>query len=228
MKTSRWFGLFLVGLLGVGVAPARAETFSIKVGALFPQGKSDIWEQNKFETDLTMSDMIGGDVGIGFDVFLADILNAGFSISFYNRERTVEDRDFVFPDGFPILRTLSLTVVPVELGVKFLPMGRNRRAIPYLGGGLGLYVWEYRENGDFVADRFGDPYIASGDFRSSGADIGWHGEAGMQIPWGRRTSVDWEIKYYRVNGDLGRDFDPGFEPIDLSGWVLSLGLSFWW
>lgn len=218
----------LMLLIGGWSSSVFADTFSIKLGAFFPQGKSDIWEQNKFETDLTMTDMIGGDVVLGYDIFLSDLINAGITLSFYNRKRTVEDRDFVFPDGFPILRDVELSIVPLELGAKFLPTGRNRKAIPYLGGGLGLYIWEYRETGDFVADRFGDPYIASGDFKASGADLGWHAEAGLQIPWGRRTSLDWEIKYQRLSGELGRDFDPGFEPIDLSGWILSLGLSFWW
>ena len=43
-----------------------------------------------------------------------------------------------------------MEVTPVTAGVKFLPLGKFRRVSPYVGGGFGLYVYEYQEEGEFI------------------------------------------------------------------------------
>lgn len=229
IRSSKVTLLALIGvcLLG-GSGTAYAESFSIRIGALMPRAQSDIWDLNVEETTFTKTRLIGGMLGAGLDIFWSRWVNTSLFVYVYERDMDVEDRDFVYPDGTPIARTISLNVVPIELTLKFLPLGRMRRgAIPYLGGGVGLYVWKYQEIGDFVFDRFGDPFIDFGDFQASGVEFGWHVLAGLQIRIGRRSTLDLEIKYHDARGDMGRDF-PGFNPIDLSGVSLLTGISFWW
>ncbi len=224
--------VILFGVMALLFTPwlpaARADSLTLRLGASFPRGNSDIWDVNKMETDLQMTDLIGGYVGVNYEFFMSDVFSFTVGLAATNSRETVEDLDFVFPDGFPILHDIELTIVPLEAGVKWSFLGRNRRVIPYLGGGLGLYIWEYRETGDFVVDRDFYPVIVSGDFEGTGADLGLHVEFGLRFPFGRRTSIDWEVKYIGVEGDLGPDFDPSFDPIDLSSWVTTLGISFWW
>ncbi len=211
-------------------SPAWADTLSVRLGVFVPRGKSDIWDLNRQETTLTTGQMVGGTLGVGYDLFAGRWFNAAVAVSFYERDRDVEDRDYVYPDGTPIVRTIQLSIVPVEASLKFLPLGRTRRrAIPYVGGGLGIYFWRYAETGDFVFNRGRrNAFIDFGDFRAEGQDLGWHVMAGLQIPIGRRATLDWEAKYTGLNGKLGPQFDPSFQPIDLSGWTFTGGLSFWW
>ncbi len=224
--------VILLGLIGGflcgGLGAAHAESLSIRIGALIPRAQSDIWDLNIAETTFTRTQLIGGMLGAGIDIFWSRWVNTSLFVYAYERDVDVEDRDFVYPDGTPIARTITLNVVPIEMTLKFLPLGRMRRgAIPYLGGGVGLYIWKYHEIGDFVFDRFGDPFIDFDEFQASGVEIGWHVLAGIQIRIGRRSTLDFEIKYHDARGDMGRDF-PGFNPIDLSGVSLLTGISFWW
>lgn len=225
---TRWTvtGLVFVFLLA-GARGAEADMLSVRLGANIPRADSDIWEQNKFETFFERDDLVGGVFGVAFDLFLTPRLSVSFAVHGYDERTTTEDSEFVDPDGFAILRDISLELTPVEASLKFLPAGRHTRIIPYVGGGVGLYFWKYRESGEFVFDRFGDPFIGAATFESSGQDVGFHGLFGLQIPAGRHWSVDLEARVFRVEGDLGRDFDPLFEPIDLSGWMLLGGVSYW-
>ncbi len=205
-----------------------AETLTFRLGILAPEGKSDIWQQNTLETTLSMNKMISGYLEVAVDLFIQDILNVEFSLGAYEKDRWIEDSEFIWPDGSPIERSIHLSIVPLLISLKLYPFGKNVKVIPYLGGGAGLYFWKFSEDGDFVLDRYFDPFIATGFVEASGQDIGWHAMVGFQIPWGRRTSFDFEARYYKVNGELSEDFDPAFEPIDLSGWIITGGLSIWW
>ncbi len=220
---------FLAGTVLLA-SSAWADSLSVRLGVFVPRGQSDIWDLNRRETTLTTGQMVGGTLGVGYDLFAGRWLNAAVAVSFYERDRDVEDRDYVYPDGTPIVRTIQLRIVPLEASLKFLPLGRNRRgAIPYVGAGLGIYFWQYAETGDFVFNRGRrDAFIDFGDFRAEGQDLGWHVMAGLQIPIGRRMTFDAEAKYTGLDGKLGPDFDPSFQPIDLSGWAFTGGISFWW
>ena len=116
----------------------------------------------------------------------------------------------------------------VEVSFKVLPAGRNVPVIPYIGGGAGLYYWQYEEIGDFVIDRIIDPTIISGIAYADGWDPGWHVEGGVQIPVGRAIALQFEAKYWKAEGDLDvTGFDPAFEPLDLSATMFSGGISIW-
>ena len=128
---------------------------------------------------MTLGDFTGT---VGYDYFLGDYVNLGGSVSFLYSDTDAIDVDFEFEDGSPIFRTLRLQVVPLEANIRFLPTGRDAAVIPYVGGGAGIYFWEYEEFGDFVINRNTDPEIISGTSFSDGADPGWHVEGGVYIP----------------------------------------------
>ncbi len=165
---------------------------------------------------------------VGYDHFFGDHFSLGGNIAFYQGETTVQDIDFVFPNDAAIFRTIQLQIVPLEISAKLLPAGRNAGVIPYVGGGVGLYYWEYQEFGDFVINRFLDPEIISGIAYSDGWDPGWHVEGGIQIPISRPLALQFEAKYWQVEGNLdATGFDPDFEPLDLSATSFSGGVSIW-
>jgi hypothetical protein len=204
-----------------------AENVTFKLGGFIPDGKSDIWEVNQSETYFKVSDLAGFYASGEADLFMGKYFNFAFELGYTEKDTITEDKDFVYPDDAPILHTISLRMVPLQGNIKILPLGRDRKIIPYFGGGIGLYFWRYWEYGDFITNRYTEPEIITGSFLSTGADIGYQAMFGMMVPFGYHYSANGELKYVRVHGNLGSDFDPTFEPIDLSGLYVTFGISYW-
>jgi len=221
--------LLFMFLCAAATFPASAGSINALFGYVQPSGDSDVFSQNERETTFRVNDLNDFGGSIGYDFFLGDHVNLGAGFSYYHSDTTVEDVDFEFPNHQPILRDIHLQIVPLEANVKFLLTGRDAVVIPYVGGGFGIYFWEYSEVGDFIIDRnSGNPQTISGHAFSDGADPGWHAEAGVFVPVGHGIAIMGEGKYWSAQGDLDvRGFDPSFEPIDLSGLQIAGGVSFW-
>jgi hypothetical protein len=221
--------VFLLILIAAAfAAPASAGSLTVLGGYAQPAGDSDVFEQNELELTFEKDDLNSFAFSVGYDHFLGDYVNLGGSVSFLEGDTDAIDRDFEFDDGTPIFRTIRLQVIPLEASVKFLPAGRDAGIIPYIGGGAGIYFWEYEEFGDFVINRNTNPEIISGTAFSDGADPGFHVEGGVYIPFGHSVAFAAEGKYWKAEGDLDPEgFDPLFEPLDLSGFQITGGVSFW-
>ena len=208
--------------------PAFADSFYFLGGYAWISGDSDIYVQNELETTFDVDDLNNFTFTIGYDHFIGDYVNLGGNLSYYDSDTTVIDSEFEFPNGAPVRRNIALQIIPLEVNLHFLPAGRNDYVIPYVGGGVGVYFWQYEEMGDFVFDRFTDPYVETGVAFSDGADGGWHVEGGVEIPFSRSATFHAQVKYTDVDGDLDEvGFDPDFEPIDLSSTNFSAGISIW-
>jgi opacity protein-like surface antigen len=208
--------------------PAYSDSFYILGSYVTPEGDSDIYDQNNEEVTFEVDDLNGFGATFGYDHFVGDFVNVGGAISFYQNDTVVRDREFEFENGDPIFREIRLRIVPIEANLRVLPVGRDVPVIPYVGAGVGVYIWEYEEIGDFVIDRFTDPTVISGTAFSDGADFGFNLHGGVQVPITRSATITGEVKWTRVEGDLDEEsFDPAFEPIDLSTVTYSGGVSFW-
>ncbi|MCI0412629.1 hypothetical protein L0222_07490 [bacterium] len=208
--------------------PAHSDSLYVLASYVNPEGESDVYEQNRIETTFDPDDLnaLGGT--FGYDHFIGEFVNIGGSISFYEGDTTVRDREFEFTNGDPIFRNIRLRIIPIEANVRVLPIGREMAVIPYVGAGAGVYVWEYEEIGDFVIDRLDDPSIITGSAFSDGADFGFNIHGGLQFPISRSATITGEVKWIKAEGDLDPEgFDPAFEPIDLSTITYSAGVSFW-
>ena len=215
----------LVFLAGI---PAHADSVTILGGFVTPSGDSDIYNQNEVETDFEVDDLNDFSATFRYDHFIGNLASIGVSATFYESDTLVTDQELEFLNGKPIHRDISLQIVPLEFNLHFLPAGRDASFIPYFGGGIGFYFWEYQENGDFVIDRNSDPSVITGLAFSDGTDPGWHIEGGFQIPFSRSATFTAEAKYWSAEGDLDEQgFDPAFEPIDLSATTISAGVSIW-
>lgn len=220
--------LLLILLSAATAVPASAGSINALFGYVQPRGDSDIYSQNELETTFRTNDLNDFGGTVGYDHFLGNYVNVGASFSFYESDTTVQDVDFEFENGAPILRNIRLQIIPLEANVRVLPTGRDASIIPYFGGGFGFYFWEYEEVGDFIINRNANFDVITGTAFSDGADPGFHVEAGVFIPVGRSIAIMAEGKYWKAEGDLDpAGFDPAFEPIDLSGTQFSAGVSFW-
>ena len=216
---------FLICLISI---PVFADSINLLGGYAMPSGDSDVYEQNERETTFRVKDLNDFIGTVGYDHFLGNFFTIGGNFGFYESETLVQDRDFTFQDGAPIFRDIRLEIVPLEVSVSLLPVGRESPVIPYVGGGVGFYYWEYEEVGDFVVDRNTDPIIIPGVAFSDGWNVGWHVKGGVQVPVSRSIALQFEAKYWSAEGDLDiLGFDPNFEPLDLSGTSYSGGVSIW-
>jgi hypothetical protein len=147
--------------------------------------------------------------------------------------------DPVFQGAFSIRHNFSVSITPIQLSVRLAPLGRRSGLIPYVGGGLSLFVWSTKLLGDTV--DFGAGFdIEDPDFgpitifpifdtqarAESRFSVGFHGFAGLMIPVANRLAIEAEFKYSAGKGSLGESFE-GFEDFDLGGYQVSVGVNYW-
>jgi len=211
--------------------------FSFQIGYFTPQGNSDLWDENSdlFTSDpsdfadVIWSGAVGWYAGPHLDVIL--------SAQYYQADTSVRYRDITGEYGDPVRQYHYLYQAPFEvtLRVPLIPRAERRGSsgvrvlspvVPYVGAGAGFVWWEYEEEGEFVDDP-DDPMFAYPDYiESDGVAPSLHALGGVEIqvsPW---VGVQLEGRYRWAEGDLGGEFGPARDEIDLSGWTLSAGMSF--
>jgi hypothetical protein len=242
-------------------ALAFSDSLSIRVGYFLPRGVTgsylnghpdSLWTIELDQMSFRPRDYNASIVGIGYDYFVGKYVNLSLSIDTYNRSEvgyyldwvsnSLEEGDFAFPYeyylGNDIVHSFRVTITPLQLSLKFLPLGRRAKIVPYVGGGASLFFWNIHMFGDMV--DFSDPYIYSdpdlGDVDvypvvqiasgENGTSLGWHAMGGIQVPIGYRATIDAEARYHNARANLHQLFE-GFEAFELSGWAFTVGLSYW-
>ncbi|MBN2134388.1 MAG: hypothetical protein JW737_01530, partial [Acidobacteria bacterium] len=146
---------------------------------------------------------------------------------------TTEYADYVDEYNMPIETDIQLTIVPIEVGLRINPIGRSHEVgqfnaktknaiIPYVGGGVGLYIYDYIEFGDYI-DFYND-YIVYAEFESTDVAVGFFVVGGLEIPIGPDMSLLAEYKKSWVKCGLSDSFE-GFDDFDLGGQTISLGVT---
>ena len=250
-----------VGLLLLVPVLAFSDSISIRVGYFLPRGVTgsylnshpdSLWRIELDQMSFKPSDYNASIVGIGYDYFVGKHFNLSLSVDTYNRSEvgyyldwvsnTLDQGDFAFPAadyfGNDIVHSFRVTITPLQASLKFLPLGRKGRIVPYVGGGISLTFWNIHMFGDMV--DFSTPFVYTdpdiGDVtvypvtqiasHESGTSFGWHAMGGVQVPIGYRATIDAEARYHDAKANLHKLFE-GFEPFELSGWAFTLGLSYW-
>jgi len=229
-----------------------SDIVSFKVGYFIPKANSDLWEIEFENMDFTKSSFQNTNFGFGYEYFLSREISIVLNISSYNKNKpgayldyvgeNIESYDYAFDygEGYAITHTFSVSITPIQASLKLTPMGRKAKIIPYVGGGVGVYMWNVRLYGDMI--DFDDPWIDEDwnveiypidyyDTREENRfSIGYHVFGGIMIPVANRISLEAEFKYNFSKGTLGKDPDwgfQGFEPFDLGGYHISIGLNYW-
>jgi hypothetical protein len=247
------------GLLFLLSSLAFSDSFSFRVGYFLPGSSTNLtanpnslWAIELDQMSFRKTDFNGWTFGGAYDYFLGKNLNLSFAVDYYNKNRTgyyndwllnsLTEGDFAFPfdlfEGTDILHSFNVTSTPLMFSLKFLPLGRRARLIPFIGGGATLNVWRVRLVGDTV--NFADPWIYTdpvlGDIdiypvefangRESGATFGWHAFGGFQFPVGYRTTIEAEVRYHAAKARF-KEWFVGFDDFDLGGLAVTFGLTYW-
>ncbi|MGB8958229.1 MAG: hypothetical protein WCC00_04365 [Candidatus Aminicenantales bacterium] len=250
-----------LGLLLLIPSLAFSDSITLRLGYFFPKALSDsylinhqdsLWAIEFDNMSFLPKDYRGGTVGIGYDYFLSKNISLALSVDAYNKSNvgfyrdwvvnTVDQVDFAFPSelyfGGDIVHSFRVTITPVELSLKLLPLGRRARIIPYVGGGASMVFYGARMFGDTV--NFADPWIYTdpdlGDVdiypvepvasRDNGTAFGWHAFGGIQFPIGYRATIEAEARYRSAKGRFNGLFQ-GFDDFELGGLALTAGISYW-
>jgi opacity protein-like surface antigen len=253
----RKFGMILVLLAVLTPGFVFSDLVTFKLGYFFPRAKSDLWVTEFDNLTLKRSDYTGSIFGFSYEYFVTREIAVQLSVDGYSKQKsgayldyeglTDYDGDWAYPagvlsqadiavGGFVPQHVYSVSVTPIQVSLKFTPLGRGQRIIPYLGGGVGLYIWGARLQGDVI--DFADPWIDTErndsitypvdtyDIREeSKLRIGFQVLGGIMFPLANRISLEGEFKYNFAHGTLD-DF-VGFEPFDLNGFQVSLAMNYW-
>lgn len=242
----------LVSILVVLILPGLtfADLISFKIGYFIPRAQSDLWETEFENLDLTRTNFQASNFAFTYEYFLSRHLSLALSIDGYSKAKVGAYRDFVgysdedgdwaYPDEFTgefqPSHTFNVSITPVQVSLLLAPMGRGTKMIPYIGGGVGLYLWNIRLQGDLI--DFSDPWydtlndaviypIYFTDAREENKiSFGYHVLGGITFPIAKQVSIGGEFKYNVAKGNLTEAFE-GFEPFDLTGYTISLGLNYW-
>ena len=263
-----------VGLLLLVPSLAFSDSISLRPGYYLPRALSNsylnahpdsLWAIEFDQLNFRKTDYRGGTLGFSYEYFLTKNISLAFALDSYNKNHLGDYFDydqteftdgwFAFPidlkpsaitDWFLISHSFKVSSTPLQVSVKFLPLGRRTRLIPFVGGGGGLYFWSVGMVRDMIdlnpVDANGDPIeyfytdpdlgeiviypVNQVNAQERGMSFGWHAFAGLQFPIGYRTTIEAEARYHSAKAKLNKAF-LDFEPLELGGLALTVGLSYW-
>jgi opacity protein-like surface antigen len=254
---------------------AFADQFSVRLGYFMPKAVTNSYLTQHADTSLwgiefaqmayALQDFRGGMFGISYERFLTPNLSLVLSVDGYRRQKYGDYLDWEqaefsdgwyafavgnepsdIPDIYYISHNFKVSSTPVCASIKFAPLGRKTKLIPYVGGGIGAYFWNTHIFGDMVdfsaVDENGVPIyyypdpvygdidlfpVIQANGRERGIAIGYHAFAGLQFPIGYKATIDAEARYHWAKGKFDDGYFLDFEPFELGGLVVSVGFSYW-
>jgi opacity protein-like surface antigen len=233
----RVLGLAFVGLaVATWPAMALADGLEVRMGAFRPLGGSSAQPGSCGDVNptgcnlfLDLDELFGATRkgwtglagGIEYSRSLSRKVELGFHIDGFGRTRFTSYRDYEWEDGGDIEQELKLSVVPIGMTVRVLPLGDRKVLSPYVGVGADIVVWEYAEWGDFLDGDSMD--VSSVDRMVSGATPGLHVAAGLRVPLSHDFSATAEVRYLLAKKD---QMEYPFEvyDIDASGTSATFGV----
>ena len=243
--------ILLVSFLLLGSSLVFSDAVSFKLVYFAPRASSDLWDEEFRLMNFSKSNFQTTTISFSYEYFLRREISFLISIDSYTKKKlgtynelvgeTIggEDWAFDYGSGFAVKHTFDVTMTPIQLSVKLTPLGRREKFIPYVGAGIGIYFWATRLYGDWVIFTEGELFYDSSidedvigypiylaDIRDENKiNFGYHAFGGVMIPISDRLSLDLEFKYNFAQGNL--EYFEGFQAFDLTSYLYSLGISYW-
>ena len=255
--------ILLLALIFLTPSFAFSNIFTFKTGLFIPRAQSDLWTTEFDQMTFDRTNYTTTNFSFAYEYFLTREVSVVLGIDSFSKNKVgnyvdyvgieLVDGDFAFPtdyveDFFPT-HIFNISITPIQLSLKLTPMGRKGKFIPYIGGGVGLYLWNVRLNGDWIdfddewyynestEEIHDDNFVAGEDipiypvlyddwWESNRISFGYHAFGGVMVPFTKRMTFEVEFKYNVARGELKEAFE-GFEPFDLSAYQISLGMNYW-
>jgi opacity protein-like surface antigen len=222
----------------------------------YVNASDSFWKTEFDNMSFTKTNFQDSSFGFAYEYFLTREFSLIFGIDTYSKNKagsykdyvgyTIDNEDWAFPNDyqgdFMPGHSLNISITPIQVSLKVAPLGRRVKLIPYFGAGAGLYIWSLRMQGDMIdfsqPATYDDPQygpipvypiypvnaIEGENFGKIA--FGYQVFGGVQFPIGNRLTLEAEFKYNHAKASLGDAFQ-GFEPLDIGGFQISLGLNYW-
>ena len=197
-----------------------------------PMAGSDIFDQTFDDLFLDGGDLASPFVGGELSVRASERWDVSIEVGHAWRRNRTEWRDFVEQNGDPIWQTVEFSRTPVTVSGKYYLTDRGRsigrfvwipaRVTPFVGAGAGIVRYRFAQSGDFVIVETSE--IVTDYLEQVGAAFTAAGFAGVDVRVGQVTFLTTQARYVWARGGLDRSIYEGFEPMDLSGFQVTLGL----
>ncbi len=165
-------------------------------------------------TSEDFQDSYGGGINLAGEVNLpiGERSTLCFGVDYFSAHESVEAGFIGAADG-------DISVIPLTATWVLRIAEKNSKVMPYVGAGVGLYLWQEKSTGHL----FGEEFKVSND----GNCLGYQLVGGIEI--GGSTSFFCQVKYSKAEDKTEIAIgDEGFESSsDLGGTTFSLGLRFW-
>jgi hypothetical protein len=206
--------------------------FGFRVGMFFPRAGSDLFDMVTRELTLGKSDFRSWDLAIdaGFNLF--ERIDLVFRFDFSEASKSSEFRDYVDEQGLAITQTTDFFQTSITAGIRYLfaPRGRGvgkyawlpNRFVPFVEAGGGALLYRFEQDGDFVDSTTLEIFPAHME-SSDWAPVGYLG-GGVDIHLYRSLYATLDLRYSWSERSLSGSFS-GFDPIDLSGFRATTGIS---
>jgi opacity protein-like surface antigen len=272
------------GLLLLVPCLAFPDSFSLRGGYFMPLAMSNsylnghsnsLWTIEYEQMSFTKAGFRGVTLGLGYEYFLGKNVNIVLTLDSFTKSQPGDylyydqteftDTWFAFPidnepvitDWYYISHTFKVSSTPLQVSLKFLPLGRRARFIPFVGGGAGLYFWGvqmYGEQVDFYpVDGNLDPVDWYYDYETDAAysnpeDAALRDqliypvtsvngkERGVAIGWHAFAGLEFPISYRwtiaaeaRYHSARARlhEWFVDFDDFELGGLALTVGINYW-
>ena len=228
-----WKALVLCAVLSPAApALAQQQTVNFTIGGFVPRGEDarvngDVLVENRDFLVFNVDEFKSATVGAEWLFPIGDFVEGGAGVSFTRRTVPTVYNDFVDNAGNEIEQELRLRRVPIDLTIRFLPLGQSSPVQVYFGGGLSVIPWRYSETGDFI-DFNDNRNVFREQFVGSGTGTGGVALAGVRFQ-GNSATGGFEVKYHKATGTFESDDDEfAGTKIDLGGWTYqaTIGLRF--
>lgn len=227
-----------LGLVAASPAAGWASGLELRIGGFFPDGHSDLFDdvhelytpQDRRNecTEFTCPGVRANDFdgvygGAEYSFNVAEHVEMGISLDGYSRTVPTFYREQTRDNGDDIFQELRLTVIPLGVSLRVLPLSRRAAIQPYATIGADVFFYQYEEFGDFIDFFSNDLVIQSDSFKSDGAVFGGHAAAGLRFPLGHDFALTAEGRYqFAPTKHMDDDFD--LNRLDLNGFSATVGV----
>lgn len=247
--------LSIILVTALAATPALGNSVTIRVGSFFPSAESDLWQIEFDQMSFAKSNFQSSAFGFDYEIFFSKNFSLVVGFDSYQKNKAGYYVDYEgisilgqgvfavpldYGGDFDLIHSFRVSVTPMQASLKITPLGRRSSLIPYVSGGLSVFLWSVSLDGDII--DFSDEWILSdpvyGDTEAYGVmpsalsresnrlSLGYHFAGGIQYVVGNRITLQGEVKVFSGTGEL-TEWLQGFEPFDLSSLFISIGLNYW-
>ena len=208
-------------------------SLGFRTGYQLPRVSSNIFDFPLDSLTLSRADFaspwLGGEIGLR----VTDHLDVAVGVGWTRARSASEYENWVDQDENPIEQVTSFQTVTGSLGAKYYFTDRGRsigrfawvpsRFSPYVGGGIGIVGYEFRQEGDFIDFQSPTSEIFFDALETSGTGFAGYLAGGIDVTLGRQFVLTGESRYTLSNGPVTGPYS-GFDRIDLAGLQLLAGI----